>query len=172
MKFYLYLLFTTTLLFTSANIFATEVTLKERNPPPRWNECQNCHRTKALEYLPQKHKPNLEHKNIQLAHGKKEMSCNFCHNKNNHNFLFKSVGDNDFTHTTFVCQTCHEDVFKSWKAGTHGKRTQGWNKQVQYQCLECHDPHSVSFPKMKAQPPPKRPKFGIPKEHGGEHHEG
>lgn len=154
--------------FFSLYSTGVEITLKPRALPARWNECQNCHRTKTYEFIPKSKKLTLEHIHIQITHGKKEMSCNYCHNKNNHNFLIQSVGNNDFTKSELVCQTCHSDVYKKWTSGSHGKRIQSWNQQVQYNCIDCHDPHHVSFPKMKAVPPPPFPKYGIPKK--AEHH--
>lgn len=140
-----------------------EILLKSRELPARWNECQNCHRTKKYEFILKSTKPTLEHKLIQITHGKKEMFCSYCHDKNNHNFLINSKGNNDFTRTELVCQTCHSDVYKKWLSGSHGKRVQGWKQQLQFICIDCHNPHHVNFPKMKALPPPPFPKFGIPK---------
>jgi hypothetical protein len=126
-----------------------DVTLKERMPPARANECQNCHRAKNYEYIPKRKDLNLEHKDIKMKHGQKELACNFCHNKNNHNFLFSARKANDFSNSALVCQKCHSDVYEKWVAGTHGKRIGGWKKQTQLECIECHDPHNVSFPKWK-----------------------
>lgn len=145
-----------------------DVTLMPRNPPARAKECQNCHRKKDYIYIPDAKKPKLQHGDIQIQHGKKDMSCNFCHNKNNHNFLFSAQKANDFSNSALVCQTCHSDVYKKWIAGTHGKRIGGWKDQIQLQCIECHNPHRVSFPKMRAIAPPPRPHFIIPKEENEE----
>jgi hypothetical protein len=38
-----------------------------------------------------------------------------------------------------VCYRCHEDKYKEWKAGTHGKR------QPKCTSAGCHDPHSPSW---------------------------
>jgi hypothetical protein len=152
----------------STTTIATEIILKNRNLPSKWQECQNCHREKTLEHIPLLKKPSRNHENIQVKHGQKEMSCNFCHNKNNHNFLFSAQEHNDFTHTSTLCHNCHSDVYRKWYGGSHGKRIGGWDDQtqlkVQLNCIDCHNHHNVSFPKMKADPPPKKPQFLIPKE--------
>ena len=159
--------FALALIFASA-FSSAKMTLTQREPPPRWNECQNCHRQKSYNYVPKSKKANSEHKYVQLKHGRKDMSCNFCHNKNNHNFLFSAQSSNDFSNSSLTCQTCHSDVYRKWSAGTHGKRSGGWGElltmRVQYQCIDCHNPHSVSFPLMRALAPPYRPRFSIPKE--------
>jgi hypothetical protein len=150
------------IIWLSFNVSA-EVLLKPRSQPAKWNECQNCHREKNFEHIQGIKKPKKNHQSIEIVHGSKEMSCSFCHNKNNHNFLFSAQQDNDFTHTSRVCQTCHSDVYKKWYEGAHGKRIDSWLHQSQLQCIECHNPHNVTFPKMKADPPPKRPRLLIPK---------
>lgn len=143
------------------------VELKIRPNKDIYSQCVNCHRQKNYSVVPSKHQPLREHSEIKLAHGNKEMSCNHCHDKNKHNFLKALDGHTvSFRAPSQICYQCHSDVYKSWENNIHGKRVGSWrDKRVQLHCTECHNPHSVPFKKMKAEPPPKRPKHGIPKGH-------
>lgn len=128
-----------------------------------YSECVKCH-TKNDAYIIKSAKTlTRAHKEINLHHGNKLMSCNLCHDKSNHNHLTNATGEKiSFTSPSLVCSTCHFDVFKDWEEGRHGLVKGGWNKlQTQTQCIHCHKSHDVSFKQMKASPPPKRPKFLI-----------
>lgn len=162
MKFFLTLLLSSVLSPT----LSAEISLKPVTDKPTYQQCLDCHRKKTVENIPGKYKPQRIHEEIRLQHGKKEMSCNFCHDKNNHNLLMQSEERADFKSPSGVCAQCHSEEFKSWQQGIHGKRTGGWKgKRLQLHCTECHNAHSVSFPKMKADRPMDRPPLGIPKTH-------
>jgi len=145
---------------------ANNVELRARPSKAIYSQCANCHRKKDYALVPGKKQPLREHKNIKLAHGQKEMSCNHCHDKNNHNFLrSEGISKVSFQEPSRVCYQCHSDVYKSWENNIHGKRIGSWKgKKTQFHCTECHNPHLLPFQKMKAEPPPSRPKYGIPKE--------
>ena len=154
-------------LFTTC-AFAGEshITLKEHPLPARANECKLCHMAKQSQFISKKNRTHLEHAQIEAKHGRKILACNYCHDKNNHNLLASRTDfPASFANPSPVCQQCHAEIFRDWKAGIHGKRTGGWtgNERVQFHCIECHDPHSVKFKAMEAKPAPQRPKLGIPK---------
>lgn len=148
-------------IFISSDVALADVQMKPRPHKDIYQECQNCHRTKAITDVPKKNQPQREHSQIKLRHGNQDMSCNHCHDKANHNFLREKVA---FQSPSAVCFQCHSDVEKSWKKGLHGKRSGGWKgDRIQFHCTECHNPHSVTFPQWKAEKPPQRPKYSIPK---------
>lgn len=133
-----------------------------------YQECANCHRSKDLKFVPEGHQPTRKHSEIKLTHGNKEMSCNHCHDKNNHNFLASMEKIQvSFRSPSPVCFQCHSDVFKSWEKNFHGKKIGGWkvSEIVQWQCTQCHNAHAVKFAPMQAQPAPHKPKLLIPKKH-------
>lgn len=143
------------------------IELKIRPDKEIYSQCSNCHRQKNYEHVPDKHKPIRAHKEINLAHGEKEMSCNHCHDKNQNNML-SDMNKNQilFREPSPVCFQCHSDVYKSWKQNIHGKRIGTWNdKKKQFHCTECHNPHEVKFKEMKADQAPKKSKFLIKKHH-------
>jgi hypothetical protein len=144
-----------------------EVALEQRDPPPRANECQNCHGKNKAEYISKKAATHLEHQLVVAKHGYKELACNFCHDKGNHNLLRSSAAfPATFVNPAPVCQQCHSDIYRDWQNGIHGKRVGGWKGEarIQLQCLTCHQAHSVKFKQMEARKAPQRPKLGIEKE--------
>lgn len=130
------------------------IQIKERDRPPRWNECQDCHPSKKRQFITNKVKTKLEHAKNFSKHGRAEVACHNCHDVNNNNYL-RSTPSNPvkWENSSGVCQRCHADRFRDWKKGAHGKRIGGWRGDVtQYQCVDCHNPHSVRFRIMDAVP--------------------
>lgn len=137
-------------------------------------ECHLCHLKKNKLYFKKAQKTELRHDELSPEHGKKVMSCNSCHDINNHNFLLSSKEfPADFKNPSGVCGHCHRDQYRDWRRGMHGKRLGGWiQPKLQYHCTECHHPHRVKFQKMEALPGRPQPPNVIPKHHestGGEH---
>lgn len=158
------------LLMMSPVVFS-ETVLKDRPLPRRSNECHLCHLKKEKRFMPSAKQPNKEHFDYPLTHGKREISCHSCHDVNNSNFLRSSVSNKaSFQNSSPVCQQCHAEQYRKWKKNVHGKRAGSWQgTQIQYHCIDCHDPHSVTFKKMKAVPPPIKPKLFLNHEEGGHH---
>lgn len=128
------------------------VKLKERELPPRYNQCHFCHVPKSHLFVPQVFETNLEHKRIFAKHGDQKFSCNNCHDSNRNNYL-KSTKDYQasFYNSSPVCRSCHNTIFRDWTLGLHGQRTGGWNlPKTQFHCINCHNPHDVKFKSMEA----------------------
>ncbi|HLD73422.1 MAG TPA: hypothetical protein VJB34_00775 [Bdellovibrionota bacterium] len=136
------------------------VQLEERQPPARHNQCHLCHLKKFKFFIPKVKSERREHQDISLKHGSLEISCNNCHDVNNSNYLrTESKTQTSFENSSPVCRRCHIEQYSDWLEGLHGRRTGGWNRnKVQSHCIDCHDPHSVTFKKMKAKPAPKKVK--------------
>ena len=130
-----------------------------------YSDCINCHTKKETDTITRSKALFRAHGNISSKHGSKIMSCNFCHDKSNHNYLTNGLGEKiSFEVPSMVCQTCHFEVVRDWNNGHHGKRVGGWNKpSLQTQCIDCHKAHDVYFKAMKAYAPPRKSKFLIPK---------
>lgn len=94
-------------------------------------------------------------------------NCKKCHIQNSSKSLIKLTGEPSIVEKTpEICGQCHGIMKRNWEVGTHGKRINSWTKSGEKLiCTKCHDPHKPKFPKFVAKPPPKRPKFGIPKGH-------
>lgn len=141
-----------------AQLFATQVQamelkLKERVLPPRHNECHLCHISQRSSFISTKVKTKLEHNQVHAIHGKKQLSCNHCHDKGNHNYLKKPA---TFKDSSPVCQQCHMETYREFVNGAHGKITGGWRpeKKQYYHCIDCHNPHDVKYKEMQARPAP------------------
>jgi predicted CXXCH cytochrome family protein len=145
--------FLMTMIFLNTSI-ASE--LKSRLAPPRSNQCQLCHikRVNREVFIPKKNSTKSEHFEIIISHGNLKKSCNDCHDVNNSNYLFAPA---TFQNTTPLCARCHNERVVEWQNGLHGKKIGSWdkNKNISYQCIDCHYSHSVSFKKMQANPGPK-----------------
>jgi nitrate/TMAO reductase-like tetraheme cytochrome c subunit len=138
-------------LFLTLNLSAQ--VLKKREMPPRSKDCQLCHikRQNQEVFVPKKNATQKEHFEIQVSHGSLKKSCNDCHDINNSNLLFSPA---TFENTSVLCFRCHIERSAEWQNGVHGKKSGSWKNVTIYQCIDCHDPHSVSIKKMEAKPAP------------------
>jgi hypothetical protein len=130
-------------------------------PPPPFSEgifpCSQCH-NKDLKPNPQRRKLEM-HDDIVLNHDEKHRWCLDCHDLQNRDMLHLASGQLlDFKESYLLCGQCHGEKFRDWEKGVHGKRTGSWNGQKQYLlCVNCHNPHSPRFKKLKPEPPPVKP---------------
>jgi hypothetical protein len=143
----------------------SQLQLKERALPKRAELCQFCHTPKNRNFIKKSHTTSREHEQISNIHGKKEMSCNSCHDINNRNYLISTSSfPANFKNSSPVCAGCHMDRYRDWSIGIHGKRTGGWKQpKIQYNCIDCHSPHSVKFPQMQTVEDPYQSPLVIPK---------
>lgn len=141
-------------LYSSEVISKLPMNLHERPLAPRANECQLCHikRVHQEVFIPQKNKTQREHAEIEISHGSLKMACNDCHDVNNSNKLFLPA---TFANTSLLCARCHNERYIDWQKGIHGKKVGNWKNNITFQCIDCHNPHSVSFKKMQPKPAPK-----------------
>ncbi|MGZ3650770.1 MAG: hypothetical protein ACXVB9_09300 [Bdellovibrionota bacterium] len=138
------------------------VVLREHHPPAEATNCKNCHAPKSKLFIKSRKDPQLEHRYFNTHHGKGAIACGSCHDANRQNQLNPPA---TFSNPSPVCARCHVEIYRDWKTGIHGKRLGGWNlPKTQLNCVDCHDPHSVSFPKMEAMPPPHKPPLHRDKE--------
>ena len=140
------------------------ITLSYRPPPPGASQCRDCHATKNNTYMLPAKNPVLRHAHIHLEHGTREMACGSCHDRNHSNDLINTpTAPASFENSSPVCRRCHVDIYRDWTNGMHGRRSGGWKgARTQSQCIDCHNPHQVVFPQMKAEPPPKKRKLAEP----------
>ena len=154
-----------------ARMELSQLKLNERPLPTQ--ECEFCHTQKKRAFYKKGAAPEAMHENIKPLHGKRVISCNSCHDINNRNYL-KSSKEHpaSFSNSSPVCASCHMEKYRDWSKGLHGKRTGGWQQpKIQFHCIDCHNPHSVTYPKMESVAQPVRSPRVIPKgdESKGEH---
>jgi hypothetical protein len=119
--------------------------------------CTRCHPVttdaddEPIRPLPngfKKHEITLE---VHDTLGKGETACLACHDSPQRDPGKLLTPDGTFVDVTGdvsrVCQKCHFEKYREWKAGIHGKR--------QPKCTSggCHDPHTPSWIYVPALPP-------------------
>ncbi|MGZ3694652.1 MAG: hypothetical protein ACXWQO_10755 [Bdellovibrionota bacterium] len=162
--FLLYLLFTG--LAAAAGSATPAVPLEERTAKMEKFPCSSCHTG-----FPRKTAQNLrlplqkEHRNLVFQHMNDPKKCALCHAEKEPNKLVLLDGATiSMNESPQLCGQCHGPIYLDWKEGIHGKRFgKGTAKNVKFLCVACHDPHSPKFKKMKSDPPPHKPKFGVEK---------
>ena len=112
--------------------------------------CTECH-TQSIEKLKQDQVgEKAAHWNIKLAHaGAEIMNCATCHTSNNMDNLHSLTNSEiDFNYSYKLCSQCHQQEFKDWKGGAHGKQLGGWAPpRLSNTCVNCHNPHKPAFEK-------------------------
>lgn len=109
--------------------------------------CTECH-TKPLTEMKSKDEYKKAHWNISLTHATKStLNCTSCHDGNDMNSLKSLTGEKiDFNRSYKLCSQCHQNEFKDWKGGAHGKRLESWAPpRASMTCVNCHNPHSPHF---------------------------
>lgn len=112
--------------------------------------CSECH-TEPVENLRQSQiGGKAAHWDIKVVHASEEtMNCATCHTSNNMDNLHSITGSEiDFNYSYKLCSQCHQEEFKDWKGGAHGKQLGGWAPpRLSNTCVNCHNPHKPSFEK-------------------------
>ena len=130
--------------------------------PPRvlssdLSPCSSCHAEMPADL---KRRELSFHSEIKIQrHGEAQRWCLDCHDANNRDKLILHNGKKvEFKYSYRLCGQCHENIFRDWKAGIHGKRTGDWDGPKQYYlCTYCHNPHSPRFKPLAPEPVPLRP---------------
>ncbi|KAA1258448.1 Doubled CXXCH motif protein [Rubripirellula obstinata] len=133
--------------------------------------CSTCHSVR---------KPNLEnktvatldefHQGMEFSHGK--VACYACHNPKDSDSLRLADGTSvAYQDVMTMCAQCHSKQAESFANGAHGGMNGHWDlsrgPQMKNNCIDCHDPHAPSYPKMIVGFKPKD-RFNAPVE---DHHD-
>jgi hypothetical protein len=113
--------------------------------------CSKCHNGNKIITKYNIKKPFHD---IQIKHKVGNRNCYDCHSNHNYNMLTLRTGKEvSFNTSQNLCGQCHGIVKRDWDLGIHGKRLGGWMKNYRKMlCIECHNPHNPTFPKMQALP--------------------
>jgi len=127
-----------------------EFLIPERKSQIASYNCTECH-TQPLEKLKQDQVGEKSaHWNIKIVHaGLETMNCATCHTANNMDELHSLTNSPiDFNFSHKLCSQCHQQEFKDWKGGAHGKQLGGWAPpRLSNTCVNCHNPHKPAFEK-------------------------
>lgn len=136
-------------------------------------QCMDCHR--IIPSPKETLRKLTQHTEIRLNHGI-NTRCFNCHHPENRNAFVDDFGHEiAWTEPQLVCAKCHGPVYRDWQAGSHGRINGYWDKtkgpQTKRRCVECHDPHSPPFQRLKPAPGPNTLRMGKPTpiEHDGKH---
>ena len=114
--------------------------------------CATCHATR---------KPNFDnktvtdlnefHNDLPFSHG--TISCLSCHNSEDYSALKLADGSRvEFSDVMTLCAQCHGPQMRDYQHGAHGGMNGHWDlsrgPQMKNNCIDCHDPHAPSYPKM------------------------
>ena len=114
-------------------------------------KCTECH-TKPLAKM-QRKDIKKAHWNITIKHANvNTMNCITCHDGNDMNTLKSITGHKiDFNKSYQLCSQCHQQQYKDWTGGAHGKKIKSWAPpRASMTCVNCHNPHT---PQIKSKFP-------------------
>ncbi len=121
--------------------------------------CMECHKLFPAQWT---HSQYVEHKNIQLNHGKNRFCLNCHHSVERNTFVDYDGSVIPEAHVVDLCAKCHGPAHRDWQAGVHGRRNGYWQKdkgtQTRLRCIQCHDPHNPKFKPIKPLTAPTYPK--------------
>lgn len=128
----------------------TEFLIPERKSQITSFKCTECH-TESIEKLK---RDNIDkkaaHWNVKLVHANEEtMNCATCHAPNDMDNLQSLTNVSiDINLSYKVCSQCHQEQFKDWIGGAHGKQLGGWAPpRLSNTCVNCHNPHQPQIEK-------------------------
>jgi formate-dependent nitrite reductase cytochrome c552 subunit len=142
------------------------ITIRQPDGPPRINlgtvdatgkqltaACSTCHATRPANSN-NRTPADLDefHQKLAFAHGK--VSCLSCHNPEDYDTLHLADGRAvAYTDVMTLCAQCHGPQTRDYQHGAHGGMNGYWDlskgPRTRNNCVDCHDPHSPSFPAMK-----------------------
>jgi len=127
--------------------------------------CMECHRHIESDGEATSLPLKQPHHRMVFRHMRTEMKCGRCHPVGGFDELMLVDGKRvSFDKSHLVCGQCHAEKHRDWNWNIHGKVIGAWNGvKVRYACVDCHPAHVPAFAPMRADPPPQRPKFSIPK---------
>ena len=119
--------------------------------------CMECHKLLPARWHYGEARPLNEHKDIKLEHGNNRFCLN-CHHPTNRNaFVDYDGSEIAQADVVLLCAKCHGTTYRDWQAGVHGRQNGYWDAargdKTRLRCIQCHDPHSPRFKKMKPLPP-------------------
>ena len=101
------------------------------------------------------------HENIDPVHPSESGHlCTTCHVADSVELVRLPGGQAvSLDHAYRLCAQCHSSETRSWAAGVHGKRLEGWRgRRVVMNCADCHDPHRPELEIRLPYPGPQLPR--------------
>jgi len=115
--------------------------------------CSTCHTTRQPNHQ-NKTVRDMDEFHVGMAFSHGTVSCLSCHNSNDYDSL--KLADNsrvEFIEVMTLCAQCHGPQMNDYLHGAHGGMNGHWDltrgPQMKNNCIDCHNPHSPQFPKMR-----------------------
>ena len=91
------------------------------------------------------------HQGLKVVHG--TLACYSCHNPDSSDSLRLADGTSvAYRDVMTLCSQCHAAQATAYQHGAHGGMNGYWDlsrgPQTKNNCVDCHDPHVPSYPKM------------------------
>ncbi len=134
--------------------------------------CSTCHAIRQPNYANVSATTLDEfHQGMTFSHG--TIACYACHNPDDADALRLADGTRiAYENVMTLCSQCHGPQATAFSHGAHGGMNGFWDlsrgSQTKNNCIDCHDPHAPSYPKMIVGFKPKD-RFNQPSEHDQEH---
>jgi len=114
--------------------------------------CSTCHSVRPANFA-NKTPATLDefHQGLKFNHG--GLACYSCHHPENLDSLRLADGESvAYPDVMTLCSQCHSAQATSFAHGAHGGMNGYWDlsrgPQLKNNCIDCHDPHAPSYPKM------------------------
>lgn len=141
------------------------VTIRQPDGPPRvllpaaegaglaTASCTTCHASRTPNRQTRDGE-SLKEFHLGLAYSHGNLTCLSCHNANNYDQLALADGlPVEYVNVMTLCGQCHGTQTRDYIHGAHGGMTGYWDlsrgPRQRNNCVDCHNPHSPAFPKMK-----------------------
>lgn len=130
------------------------ITLPAVDPQGRTSKvaCTTCHSVRQANFE-NRNSVSLDefHQGLEFKHG--QLACYSCHHPENAGALRLADGTTvEYRDVMTLCSQCHSAQATSFAHGAHGGMNGYWDlsrgPQSKNHCIDCHDPHSPSYPKM------------------------
>ncbi|MCS7470322.1 hypothetical protein NZK35_27045 [Stieleria sp. ICT_E10.1] len=114
--------------------------------------CSTCHSVRPPN-LANRTSDSLDefHQGLAFNHG--TLTCYACHNPEQSDALRLADGSAvEYRDVMTLCSQCHAAQATAFRHGAHGGMNGHWDlsrgPQTKNNCIDCHDPHEPSYPKM------------------------
>lgn len=141
------------------SLVAMEVPIPGREGETAPIRCATCHELRPEDYEPPTSVDDLRppHGGLVFDHG--ELACISCHSAEVADELHLASGEVlPMSEAMQLCGQCHGTQLRDYDHGAHGGMRGYWDlsrgPRERNHCVDCHDPHAPTFPKMLPLPGP------------------
>lgn len=114
--------------------------------------CASCHANRKSDLETKRGEELKEfHQGLHFEHG--SLKCVSCHDPADYNSLHLADGRSlAYENVQTLCSQCHASQANDYQHGAHGGMNGHWDltrgPRQRKGCIDCHDPHAPSFPRM------------------------